>query len=279
MALVKCPECGREKVSATAISCPDCGFNIKEYFEKNPKELYISEQSEVYCNVLDLKGESIFANGLENGTSGKCIEGTLVWDYHVEDNILYITRRAGTVSYKIVDDYLINQNGMHNGYIPEQDCFNATCSKESFLGGIERITFGEDGSYTSKTDGKVGTTGRYKRSGNLIAIKSLNSGNKANGFIIYDNCYYIACCIKKSEMYKVEELINSLNNEEFIPSMIGTPARTQVNNTISVKCPYCQSTNTKKIGTIGRSFSFGLFGFGSSKVGKQWHCNACNSDF
>ena len=47
----------------------------------------------------------------------------------------------------------------------------------------------------------------------------------------------------------------------------------------SVSCPYCQSTNTSKIGVVGRSVSFGLFGFGSSKVGKQWHCNSCKSDF
>lgn len=47
----------------------------------------------------------------------------------------------------------------------------------------------------------------------------------------------------------------------------------------TITCPYCQSTNTKKIGIVSRSTSFGLFGFGSSKVGKQWHCNSCKSDF
>ncbi|WP_455615774.1 zinc ribbon domain-containing protein [Eisenbergiella sp.] len=26
MALVKCPECGRERVSDTAEACPDCGY-------------------------------------------------------------------------------------------------------------------------------------------------------------------------------------------------------------------------------------------------------------
>ncbi len=46
-----------------------------------------------------------------------------------------------------------------------------------------------------------------------------------------------------------------------------------------VMCPYCHSNNTKKIGVLGRSMSVGLFGFGSSKVGKQWHCNKCGSDF
>lgn len=34
MALVKCPECGREKVSDSADMCPDCGYAIKIHFEK-----------------------------------------------------------------------------------------------------------------------------------------------------------------------------------------------------------------------------------------------------
>lgn len=32
MALVKCPECGKENVSSTASACPQCGFNIKKYY-------------------------------------------------------------------------------------------------------------------------------------------------------------------------------------------------------------------------------------------------------
>ena len=38
MALVKCPECGKRKVSSTAESCPKCGFAIREYFEKQESE-------------------------------------------------------------------------------------------------------------------------------------------------------------------------------------------------------------------------------------------------
>lgn len=34
MALVKCPECGREKVSDSAEACPDCGYGIKVHYEK-----------------------------------------------------------------------------------------------------------------------------------------------------------------------------------------------------------------------------------------------------
>lgn len=32
MALVRCPECGKENVSNTAKACPNCGFNINEHF-------------------------------------------------------------------------------------------------------------------------------------------------------------------------------------------------------------------------------------------------------
>ena len=50
-------------------------------------------------------------------------------------------------------------------------------------------------------------------------------------------------------------------------------------STPTVTCPYCQSTDTKKISGTSRWISTGLFGLASSKVGKQWHCNKCKSDF
>lgn len=34
MALIKCPECGREKVSDSAEMCPDCGYAIKNHFDR-----------------------------------------------------------------------------------------------------------------------------------------------------------------------------------------------------------------------------------------------------
>lgn len=38
MALIKCPECGRENVSDSAEACPDCGYGInilKKLSKKN----------------------------------------------------------------------------------------------------------------------------------------------------------------------------------------------------------------------------------------------------
>lgn len=38
MALVKCPECGKENVSDNAQSCPNCGFGIHGYFVQQHNE-------------------------------------------------------------------------------------------------------------------------------------------------------------------------------------------------------------------------------------------------
>lgn len=46
-----------------------------------------------------------------------------------------------------------------------------------------------------------------------------------------------------------------------------------------VRCPFCQSPNVHKIGTVSKVVSASLFGLGSNKIGKQWHCNKCGSNF
>ena len=44
-------------------------------------------------------------------------------------------------------------------------------------------------------------------------------------------------------------------------------------------CPYCHSINTKRISMVSRAGSIIGFGIFSKKIGKQWHCNDCKSDF
>lgn len=48
----------------------------------------------------------------------------------------------------------------------------------------------------------------------------------------------------------------------------------------TVKCPYCQSINTKKITNLSKAGSVAMFGvFAIGKTTKEWHCNNCKSDF
>lgn len=47
-----------------------------------------------------------------------------------------------------------------------------------------------------------------------------------------------------------------------------------------VRCPYCNSTNVKKITTTSKAVHTAIFGiFSMGRNSKQWHCNDCKSDF
>ena len=52
-----------------------------------------------------------------------------------------------------------------------------------------------------------------------------------------------------------------------------------INSKPEIFCPYCNSTNTKKISTGSRLLSTGLFGFASKTIGKNFKCNSCGSTF
>lgn len=45
------------------------------------------------------------------------------------------------------------------------------------------------------------------------------------------------------------------------------------------KCTYCGSTNIRKIGVLNRVISTELWGLGSKKIGKQFHCNHCGYEW
>lgn len=48
----------------------------------------------------------------------------------------------------------------------------------------------------------------------------------------------------------------------------------------TVECPYCHSTNTKKITNLSKAAHTAMFGiFSIGRNSKEWHCNNCNSDF
>lgn len=47
-----------------------------------------------------------------------------------------------------------------------------------------------------------------------------------------------------------------------------------------LRCPYCHSTDVKKITMTSKVTHGAVFGlFGARKILKQWHCNKCKSDF
>lgn len=85
-----------------------------------------------------------------------------------------------------------------------------------------------------------------------------------------DNCRHLLKKIENIKNIKHPELNPMFNNKHVIG---------EVNNFTNSKpkCPYCQSTNIKKISTINRMVSTGLFGLASSKIGKTHKCNNCGT--
>lgn len=70
---------------------------------------------------------------------------------------------------------------------------------------------------------------------------------------------------------KMSQLRNQVEQKQTIQK--------QQDNSSTIKCPYCHSDNVKKITASSRVGSAMMFGILSKKIGKQWHCNDCKSDF
>lgn len=103
--------------------------------------------------------------------------------------------------------------------------------------------------------------------------------DKINVFYSMDDSAWLA----KGEIRTCPSCGNMIYDKVYTyPKFVDVPRPTQpASNPFNptVKCPYCNSTNTKKISTLSRMGSFATFGFAGKKIGKQWHCNNCKSDF
>lgn len=93
--------------------------------------------------------------------------------------------------------------------------------------------------------------------------------------------YCVLCkeYIKTIDPVHVTKLNERLNAESRKRIEAEKQAQKQAVSNVRITCPYCKSQDCKKLTSVSRGVSFGLFGFGSSKIGKQWHCNRCKSDF
>ena len=275
MALIKCPECGKE-ISDKASTCINCGFPLSELenvsrTEKTSSLEETPSKSVVYCELLKGQTESIFDNGLDDGAEGMCNEGDATFPYHVKGNRLYVTRYAGTVEYIISGDFLANQNGKFSGKIPDRSRFNAVCTGDF---NNTTISFKSDGTYSETSFGST-CNGTYIREDNIIVCYGNDTGYTPFGFLIYDGNYYIASMIKKEKVDILKKVI----------SKYGAP-QTPINKVLYsrpitpiVKCPYCQSSNTKKISSAAKAVNIAMFGLFGNKRKYQWHCNNCGSDF
>ena len=82
---------------------------------------------------------------------------------------------------------------------------------------------------------------------------------------------------KKTEAPENEYIHNPITGKTYLKNSPKQPSNTPIiiargNN---IKCPNCGSTRVQSISTINRAISISVLGLASSKIGKQYQCNAC----
>lgn len=88
--------------------------------------------------------------------------------------------------------------------------------------------------------------------------------------------YELQVSAKKERKYKkiTHPELNTIFNNKHVIGTVNTPTKP------TAECPYCHSSNTKKITNTSKAVHTALFGiFSMSRNSKQFHCNNCGADF
>lgn len=208
MSLVKCPECGKKNVSDKAEMCPNCGYNIKEHFDKIQEQ----EFGEDYNTENDYELEE--------------------WEKQWRDNALKEIKMP--LPPKPIDFILPFSICLALGIM----CFLLP-EPVNVIGFIFFLIVGI-----------------------CLGIYFVNSADKKYQQAIND--------FEEYKQQVVNEEIEKIQHEIM---------EQQIAESIQLHCPYCNSTDISKIGVVNRAVSVGTLGLASNKIGKQWHCNKCKSNF
>ena len=99
----------------------------------------------------------------------------------------------------------------------------------------------------------------------------------------YNNCPICNNTLSSIEdKFRVEEHMKQYNKErdEYFRQEAEKEMRLKQSGYHGMaECPYCHSRDTRKISTTSKVTSVAMLGIASNKIGKQWHCNNCKSDF
>lgn len=117
---------------------------------------------------------------------------------------------------------------------------------------------------------------------NKIIKEFASSNSIKQKYLMKNNLYkrvYELIINKAGDNYITTQKTNSNETDEEYFQRINKHTINSSKNQILIQCPYCHSSNITKIDTFDRVVSTGLFGLASKKIGKQWHCNTCRSDF
>lgn len=251
MALIKCPECGRENVSDMAESCPTCGYGIKAHFDRIKKQ-QIAQESQRQQRERQERERSL----------RQAEEDQKYKEYEYEVNIEQ--QKIASTTKPIKPNYFV--------YLFSKDIRFLTLLV--VVGPLLTLLF----CVTAQVDAFVLVL--YAAIGLIIAPVWL-----IWTFIAHRG--EIKAYKEELELYNTNRTEWERQKEQQkanVESRYRARAHYEIENkynppapktTNQIKCPICGSTNVEKISTIDRSFSVAMVGLASGKIGKQYKCKKC----
>lgn len=229
MALVKCPECGKENVSDSAEMCPECGYNVKEHFlkieqEENEKRIKKELEEKKIQEEKEQKKREKEKEELELSK----IPTPLPPPSKNIARIAIAVIAIGGIFLTIASLFLVSEPSIFGAIVTLVVTIFLICFMK-----------GRYDSYVKEYEKAMRDIDKYKRD--------------------------------ELRRKKEEEKRSREHQERLMDEILSKKDK--------VKCPYCGSYNISKIGNISRGVSVGMLGLASSKIGKQWHCDHCGSDF
>ena len=313
MALIKCPECGRENVSDSAIACPNCGYAVKEHFEKiiikdktanqlkkiQELDFIVPYEKVDWRSVVEENNYTMLRQGKIRDQIVNQIKDLLSQDRGNKDVYRYVLQTALELnenSVKMMRDdkyyapiYQENYKKFLQGVISVEtftdiqymdinymmlaemqclysadllDCLEPDIVKANteYQEGLKKIC----NLYLEMVDLYVLRSIKYRIPLNKDVFDFLVSPARTFNNLIKDADKISAGALQRAEAY-MKEKQQAKNSGQIV--------KPQVN------CPYCKSTDVKIVSSSSRILSTLTFGLAGKKIGKQWHCNNCKSDF
>lgn len=252
MALVKCPECGRERVSDTAEACPECGYGIKAHFEK------VRQEEEIRHKEENRRKEE--------------------------------ERKALEEKRRLEHEKMLQEHPEMAQAIKDKELENARKQLEEAQAQKDALVRRLEAQKKDEIKAKIGGT-VWSIVWTIICIWSFSASEEGSLGLLIVIAFFCAAggwamlVMTNGSVDQMERDIQTASRsvEEYQKVLDARLAYSQMQSEKlraeealkHPKCPNCGSTNTQIISTLNRAVSIGTVGLASSKIGKQYECKKC----
>lgn len=274
MALIKCPECGKE-VSEHSENCIGCGYPISKFLAKHKMdEEILSVDINYECNAIrniltDFKNNYVPLSDMRINIDDV---QEIVEVFNQKIRMLSIESQK-EIRGKLAESFCISLCENDNSSVVNFSDVKSICDiinigsiSEQSMSNITQTVF----AYAESINGAAGIMPLSWLIGQILKLGS--DSDKS----------LIASTLKKPNAFgtprenDVLEIVSKLENESTISYSVD---KTKKADEAVPRCPTCQSTDIKKISVASKAGSVALWGLFSQKVKKQWHCNNCGSEW